>query len=432
MKAEEAFNASRATASEAGDAIASLHDALTSVLSMDVAPSDDLVSDFEHFTEAALDLASLALESLGASIGGDVLELTDRLAFGVHALLPSASAAVDSAGLSSVSFSSPTITLNVVSAPPPPPPLPVGAGGNDGEPAASSSLVAVPLQLDVEVNELEAVVSLKRSLISECGVAIALLGVDPHGEAVTEATADSFAGVIHVRRMCSEPVPDSKADAADTPSASHRRLSGEPAPVEKGGTPSSVFSFNASLPPRGGGNCSSSRWRSLIFGGDEGDAECPGGVCCGGVCSCEPGFYGEHCDVHVDCGHVPLLSGREYDNRTCSLVASQGNPWTNCSCSELEGDFALCYSELHHRWLPSTNVRFSTENFGILSQKLSTNPFIWLAMFGMLALWALLAARAHYQDCRHAYVHEMPNWMQVPDNYRCDSRMWGERTAVFC
>ena len=420
--AEEVFNASRVTASDASDAIASLDDALASVLDTDVPPSADLVSTFESFTEAALDFAGSALESLGASVGEDVLELTDRLALGVHALLPSAPAVNGNVGYSTISFSSPIITLAVVSAPPPP--LPVEDGGSDGGPSALSSLVVVPLQLDPEVKELEAVVSLNLSDIS-CGIMVALLGVDPHGEAATGLSLanDLFSGVIHVRTVCDAELEDdanADADGSDAPSVSQQSLGqslDEARPVERGPTPSTVYSFNASLPPRGGGNCSSSRFRSLILGGDEGDAACPGGVCCGGTCSCEPGYYGEHCEVHVDCGHVPL-NGRQYDNTTCSLVASQGSSWMNCSCSVLEGDFALRYSELRHRWLPTSNVHLSTENLMILRQKLRTKPLVWLAFFGMLALWLLLAARALHQDCRHAYVHETPHWMQVPESYR--------------
>jgi hypothetical protein len=295
-------------------------------------------------------------------------------------------------------------------------------------------MVEVPLELGTasrpradSMKKLDAVVALEPSLVS-CGVAVALLGADPHGDAVTPAVADLFSGVIRVRGLCG-------ADG-DASSVSARRLEeSTPARTAVPAPPppkrSSVFAFNASLPTRGGGNCSSSKLRSLIFGAEEGDNDCKGGVCCGGVCSCAPGFYGEYCDIHVDCGHVPLAgraimdgNASQYDNRSCTLTAPHDSSWANCSCSAHEGDFALCYSELRDRWLPSSNVQLTAENLRTLRKNLRTRSSGWLVVFGVIGLWLLASACALHQDCRHAYVQDIPQWLHIPERYR-----WVTNTA---
>ena len=88
-----------------------------------------------------------------------------------------------------------------------------------------------------------------------------------------------------------------------------------------------------------------------------------------------------------------------------------------CSCSVQEGDFALCYSDLRDRWLPSSNVQLTAKNLYTLRQKLRP-PSGWIVVFTMLALWLLASACALHQDCRHAYVRDIPQWLQVPESYR--------------
>jgi hypothetical protein len=150
MGATKAFSTSLGTAAEASNALSSLQGALESVMNMSASPSPGLSNELSTFAEASLDIAGSALESYGAAIGADVLELMDRVAEAVHALLPTASNAYGNAGVSSVLISTPTITLAVLSSSPMPPPRPItnsAANGNNREPASSSRMVEVPLEL---------------------------------------------------------------------------------------------------------------------------------------------------------------------------------------------------------------------------------------------------------------------------------------------
>ena len=390
------------------------------------------------FAEATLDLASTALVSGGALVGDDVLTLTADLADVVQSSVQSSADDVGHAPILAVSLRSEHIALTVLSGgfasstpstmPAPAMPAPPGATVTPMPPSSPLPPVSIPLQLapcgtlstcQSESAVRDALVSLTPSFVNG-GILLALLGVDPHGGAATPAAAASFAGVISVRRL-----PNRLDDGPDVQPPARRLLINEDSPFEEevdyAGGSSTSFAFNASMPVQGGGNCTSSPFASLLFGwSDSGDAACLGGTCCEGACHCDGGYYGEYCEVHIDCSRW-AVNRSTWDNRTCALVGvpSPTHQWANCTCSASEGDYTLRSDALWHRWLPPSNVQLTLENLEMLSVRLRSSDGVigYLLVSGLLTCWLLASLCALHQDCRHVYVRQVPSWMWAPTTY---------------
>ena len=217
------------TASDAGLAISLARDALTAIVESgglasgssagedSTAPiqgSSALDPAVESFAHAALSIGGDALQTGGSSVGEDVLALTTDLAAAVQRLiLPSPPLSINASSPTlppSVRIQTTSIALTVFAAPPPsllsPPPASIASppGGHVTSPPPPEPLLAIPMQLagpsGVHPIDPDAVVSLPRSMLS-AGLSVAFLAADPHGSATAAATADSFAGVISVRRF---------------------------------------------------------------------------------------------------------------------------------------------------------------------------------------------------------------------------------------
>ena len=285
------------------------------------------------FTMAVLGVGGDALSAGGRAVGDGVLELTHETATAVHALLAQAEDVVDehpeageTGGTSAIAttFETHKIALTVVAS-------------TSEAPGAAPAMeppdtTAFPLQLTGMPTA--AIVSLSSSTWSDgcngrSGISLALMEQDPYGSAFSAATEAYFGGVVSVRGLCFSRAGGTErgrrllGNGAD----SHRDGGDGGDGVNDDGDGATLY-FNASFPARGGGMCNASSRVARLFGlADPSDDTCSGGICCGGVCVCERGFYGAFCEVHVDCGTwEPALS--RWDNRSCSLVGLSVDPGT--------------------------------------------------------------------------------------------------------
>lgn len=431
----------------------------------------ELAPSVAAFAGAVLGVASTALSVTRSRVVGDAaLLLTSEVASAIHQTILASTPLVDGDGGQPIAASSVRTSgmlLNVLSAQQP---VQAALELSREERTASSppSLPTTPLDLSMSLQEtslphsLSAVASLAPGVVYECGgLSVAFIGSDPRGGATDDALSHYFSGVVSVRRLgCSnEANGDRKRRLSHRVSPRGERLQQHGAGVRRwhtvhgstsarllsdalagvaeqtssasSPTAATVYAFNTTLPVQGGGNCTPSPYSSLVLGlTAKGDSECLGGVCCGGVCSCEPGFFGRYCEVHVDCGQwSPNRSA--WDNRTCALVGSaelsssssvattapERRSWANCSCSVHEGDFTLRAGELTHRWLPHSNLQLNEENLRILSTSLKTGPSAYLLLVMLLLAWALASYAAFHFDCRHVYLRDIPTWMWAPPTY---------------
>ena len=361
--------------------------------------SDSLVNpSLEEIATATLAVAGSALDAVGRGIGPSVLAFTRDLAIAIEPHIE--------AGAPPLILLSPSLALAVVS--PYAGDMPTVAGApfsvapHDALPAHGVS-VALSVSSAENDGQYEWLVALPPELRTKGGAAVAVFATDPYGwDGATDVRTKPFStGVVSVRRL------DHAADLVGP----DRRLSS----ASEG-----LLAFNASsLPQRGGANCTSAAVSSLVLGwGVEGDEECPGGYCCDGKCMCDQGFYGERCEVHVACGHVPL-NASAWDTSTCALLMPDANAsaWLRCRCTATEGEFTLLADRVASRWLPPSNVRLNSEVFVRLGVRLRERPGGYILALSILLVWATISWIALRSDARCVYVRSVPQWMWATDRY---------------
>ena len=172
--------------------------------------------------------------------------------------------------------------------------------------------------------------------------------------------------------------------------------------------------LKARLPAAGGGACSD-------------HAECFGGYCCNGECTCSGAYVGAHCEFEASCGvwsdvalrwnatccttHIDLDSGETESSDSSSsngsaLAALNGMASeVACACTQ-SGDVAVAL-RWEQLWLPQTGLA-EADHTSLLAY-VDDAGLGWLLL--SLSVLALLAAFAALLDQRTLSVRRPPGWM---------------------